>query len=184
MFEFMYPDLQYIAEAIMGGPMPPWLGIFKTFGIFVALAFVIASSVLVAELKRKERSGLLQPNEEKTKTGGVKLVYPHERAGNIILLALLGGIVGAKIFNAFETWQEFIKDPIGNLFSGGGLTFYGGLILGGAILIYYSRKHKIDIRHFADAIAPALMLAYSIGRLGSHFSGDGDWAFSTVHTLQ
>lgn len=29
--------------------------------------------------------------------------------------------------------------------------------------------------HFCDAIAPALMLAYSIGRLGCHFSGDGDW---------
>jgi phosphatidylglycerol:prolipoprotein diacylglycerol transferase len=45
-----------------------------------------------------------------------------------------------------------------------------------AVLIYlYCRKHKIDATHFCDAIAPALKLAYAIGRLGCHFSGDGDW---------
>lgn len=179
----MYPDLQYIAEAMVGGPMPSWLGIIKTFGLFVALAFVIASAVLVAELKRKEKSGLLHAEEEKTKPGVAKLVYPHERAGNIVLLALLGGIVGAKVFNAFETWQDFLNDPIGNLFSGSGLTFYGGLLVSGAVLIFYTRKHKIDIGHFADAIAPALMLAYGIGRLGCHFSGDGDWGiFNSAYT--
>lgn len=73
---------------------------------------------------------------------------------------MIVGIIGAKIFNAFETWDNFMKDPVGNLFSSGGLTFYGGLIVAGSILIYYIRKHKIDIRHFADAVAPALMLAY------------------------
>jgi phosphatidylglycerol---prolipoprotein diacylglyceryl transferase len=179
----MYPDLQHIAESIFNAPMPQWLGVIKTFGLFVAIAFLIASSVLVAELKRKEKEGLLTPERSIDKTGEERLVYPHQRAGNIVILALIGGIVGAKIFNAFETWQDFLKDPVGNLFSGGGLTFYGGLIVGGAIIIYYLRKHKIDFRHFADAIAPALMLAYGIGRLGCHFSGDGDWGiFNSAYT--
>jgi phosphatidylglycerol---prolipoprotein diacylglyceryl transferase len=71
----------------------------------------------------------------------------------------------------------------GNLFSGAGLTFYGGLIVAGSLLIYYTRKHKIDIRRFADAIAPALMLAYGIGRFGCHFSGGGDWGiFNSAYT--
>ena len=181
----MYPDLQYIAQSIFGSPMPQWLGIVKTFGLFLAIAFILASYVLVAELKRKEKQGLLSPErvfKDKNEVEG-KLVYPHERVGNIVMLALIGGIVGAKIFNAFETWQNFLNDPIGNLFSGGGLTFYGGLIVAGAILIYYTRKHKIDIRYFADAVAPALMLAYGIGRLGCHFSGDGDWGiFNSTYT--
>jgi phosphatidylglycerol:prolipoprotein diacylglycerol transferase len=112
-----------------------------------------------------------------------KLVYPHERVGNIVILALVGGIAGAKIFNALETWKSFLQDPIGNLFPGGGLTFYGGLVVAGAILIYYTRKHKIDIRHFADAVTPALMLAYGIGRFGCHFAGDGDWVFLIAHIL-
>jgi phosphatidylglycerol---prolipoprotein diacylglyceryl transferase len=179
----MYPDLQHLVESVFNSPMPEWLGLIKTFGLFVAIAFIIASSVLVAELKRKERDGLLRPERSIDTNGEEKLIYPHEKAGNIVMLALLGGIVGAKIFNAFETWQDFLNDPIGNLFSGGGLTFYGGLIVGGGVIIYYLRKHKIDFRHFADAIAPALMLAYGIGRLGCHFSGDGDWGiFNSAYT--
>jgi phosphatidylglycerol---prolipoprotein diacylglyceryl transferase len=179
----MYPDLQHIAESIFGSPMPAWLGVIKTFGLFVAIAFLVASYVLVAELKRKEKKGLLLPEKQIDRNGVEKIIYPHQRAGNIVMLALIGGIIGAKIFNAFETWQQFLKDPIGNLFSGGGLTFYGGLIVGGGIVVYYLRKHKIDFRHFADAIAPALMLAYGIGRLGCHFSGDGDWGiFNSAYT--
>ncbi len=181
----MYPDLQHIAQSIFGAPMPQWLGIVKTFGLFLAIAFIVASYVLAAELKRKEKQGLLSPErvfKDKNDVEG-KLVYPHERVGSIVMLALIGGIAGAKIFNAFETWQNFLKDPIGNLFSGGGLTFYGGLIVAGTILIYYTCKHKIDIRHFADSVAPALMLAYGIGRFGCHFSGDGDWGiFNSAYT--
>jgi phosphatidylglycerol:prolipoprotein diacylglycerol transferase len=179
----MYPDLQHLAESVFNLPMPKFLGLIKTFGLFVAIAFLIASSVLVSELNRKERDGLLKPERSIDNKGEEKLSYPHQRAGNIVMIALLAGIAGAKIFNAFETWQDFLKDPIGNLFSGGGLTFYGGLIVGGGVIIYYLRKHRIDFRHFADAIAPALMLAYGIGRLGCHFSGDGDWGiFNSAYT--
>ncbi len=102
-------------------------------------------------------------------------VYPHQRVSEIILLAFIGGIVGAKVFNALETWEDFIRDPAGNLLSSSGLTFYGGLITAAAMIYYYSRKHKIGFDHLCDAIAPGLMLAYGIGRLGCHFSGDGDW---------
>ena len=35
-----------------------------------------------------------------------------------------------KIFASFENWGDFIKDPIGQLLSLSGLTFYGGLIFG------------------------------------------------------
>lgn len=32
----MYPDFQYIFEALSGHEMPSWLGLFKTFGFFAA----------------------------------------------------------------------------------------------------------------------------------------------------
>jgi phosphatidylglycerol:prolipoprotein diacylglycerol transferase len=79
------------------------------------------------------------------------------------------------VFNALETWDDFIQDPIGSLFSRSGLTFYGGLIVATAVLYYYAKKNKIRFAHLADAAAPALILAYGIGRLGCQFSGDGDW---------
>jgi len=39
----------------------------------------------------------------------------------------------------------------------------------------YARKYKLSVLRLADTFAPSLILAYGIGRLGCHFSGDGDW---------
>lgn len=101
--------------------------------------------------------------------------YPHVRVGDICVIAALGGFAGAKIFNAFETWDSFVQDPLGSLLSSSGLTFYGGLIVATLALWYYSRRIRLDFRHLCDAAAPALILAYGIGRLGCQVSGDGDW---------
>ena len=101
--------------------------------------------------------------------------YPHQRVADIIFIAAITGFAGAKIFNAFETWNDFLRDPIANLLSPSGLTFYGGLIFATIALYLYSRKKKYSFAQFCDAAAPALMLAYAIGRLGCQFAGDGDW---------
>lgn len=245
----MYPDLRYVFEALFGYAMPPWLGIFKTFGFFVAIAFIIASYTITSEVKRKEWEGKLGSTVKKKIIGKppsvielllamaigfilgyllsgllweitgadisqktpnafneriivgviaalligylrykyikkqqlpvpeVKpiIVHPQQRIGEIVTIAAISGLVGAKVFNALETWEDFIQDPINNLFSGGGLTFYGGLIFAFVAVYYYSRRHKIAFNHLCDAAAPGLMLAYGTGRLGCHFSGDGDW---------
>ena len=217
----------------------------------VALGFMAATWVMVNELKRKERAGLMQPGYEETiigapatamelfwsaiigfflgfKAGGFftlpvatisenpmgyflstqgniltgiagaavlvflrwndkkkkalpepkkqrTTIYPHQRIGEILIMAALGGLIGAKVFNAFETWEDFLRDPIGSLTSSRGLTFYGGFIVATAILYYFSRKYKIRFVHFCDAATPAVMIAYGIGRLGCQFAGDGDW---------
>lgn len=118
------------------------------------------------EMKKKE---LPQPRTEKV------LIHPHQRIGEILIMAAIGGLVGAKVFNALETWDDFVRDPMGSLLSPRGLTFYGGFIVATAILFYFTRKYKIRFAHFCDAAAPAVMLAYGIGRLGCQFAGDGDW---------
>lgn len=109
-------------------------------------------------------------------------VYPHELITEIVVVAAVAGLVGAKVFNALETWDDFIKNPIESLTSSSGLTFLGGLIMATAAFYYYARKHKIPFDHLCDAAAPAIMLAYGLGRLGCHFSGDGDWGiFNTAY---
>ncbi len=115
-----------------------------------------------------------QNKDKKEETKKVK-VSPYTRVGDIAVISAIGGFAGAKIFNAFETWDSFIKDPLGSLFSSSGLTFYGGLIVATIALWYYSKKIKLDFRHLCDAAAPALILAYGLGRLGCQISGDGDW---------
>jgi phosphatidylglycerol:prolipoprotein diacylglycerol transferase len=102
-------------------------------------------------------------------------VYPHDLMTEIVMVAAVGGLIGAKLFNAFETWDDFIKDPIHNLTSSSGLTFLGGLIVATIAFYFYTRRHKIPFAYMCDAAAPGIMLAYGIGRLGCQFSGDGDW---------
>ncbi len=168
----MFPDFRYLVYGLTGYFPPHWVGLFKTFGAMVALAFLAATWVMIRELRRKEGEGLIQPITDK-KTGGK--MWPHERISEIVMIAAIGGLIGAKVFNALETWQDFLRDPIGSLFSRSGLTFYGGLIVATAIFYYYAKKQKIRFAHLCDAAAPAIMVAYGIGRLGCQLAGDGDW---------
>ena len=102
-------------------------------------------------------------------------VYPHDRIGDITILAAVTGVIGAKIFAILEDPSSFLTDPAGTFFSGSGMAIYGGLILPFLFFPWYLKRYKIPFLHFLDAIAPALIVAYGVGRLGCHFSGDGDW---------
>lgn len=245
----MYPNLYYAIKDWFNVEINAFK-IFYTFGIFVALAFIIAAVVVSKELKRKEKQGLLLPREETITVGkpltlidilingligfafGYKLlgaflasrdqsidlqgyifssngniaggiilaalliflkyreknkqklskpeeriirIWPHDRVGDVIVLGLIFGILGAKLFDNFENWDRFIKNPIANLFSPSGLTFYGGLICAAFAIGIYVVKKGISVWHMADSIAPALMIAYAVGRIGCQVSGDGDW---------
>lgn len=103
------------------------------------------------------------------------IVHPYELIGNITMIAAIAGLTGAKIFHNLENPSEFMEDPIGALISFSGLTFYGGLILAAIAIIYYTRKKGIPTLPLVDASAPALILAYGIGRIGCQMAGDGDW---------
>lgn len=107
--------------------------------------------------------------------------HPHELMGTLIVWAAVWGFLGAKIFDNLEHWDTFVKDPIGSLLSFSGLTFYGGLICGGAAVLYIARKNGIKPLHMLDIGGPGMMLAYSVGRIGCHMSGDGDWGIVNVH---
>lgn len=107
-------------------------------------------------------------------------VHPYELMGNILLWAAVCGFAGAKVFNALENWGDFMKDPVGMLIGFSGLTFYGGLICGGAVVLYIAGKHGIKWRDMLDIGGPGMMLAYGIGRIGCQMSGDGDWGIPNL----
>ena len=102
-------------------------------------------------------------------------IWPHDRVGDIVIISLVFGIIGAKLFDNFENWDAFIENPIDRIFSAGGLTFYGGLIVATIALAVYGKKKNINLVHLSDAIAPAMLLAYAVGRIGCQVAGDGDW---------
>ncbi len=129
----------------------------------------LAALFIYWEYKEKEKNKLPQP-----KTVEV-VVRPHELMGTLIVWAAIWGFLGAKIFDNLEHWDTFVQDPIGSLLSFSGLTFYGGLIFGGIAVLYIARKNGIKPLHMLDVGGPGMMLAYSVGRIGCHLSGDGDW---------
>jgi phosphatidylglycerol:prolipoprotein diacylglycerol transferase len=108
------------------------------------------------------------------------IVHPYELMGSILLWAAVFGFAGAKIFNALENWGEFLKDPVGMLVGLSGLTFYGGLICGGAAVLYVANKNGIKPLNMLDIGGPGMMLAYGVGRIGCQMSGDGDWGIDNI----
>lgn len=103
------------------------------------------------------------------------MVYPHERVWDIAMIAGVSGVIGSKLFSILEDPAALMADPMGQIFSGSGLNFLGGLILGFAGVFTYIRLKKIDGIHLLDAAVPALIVGYAVGRIGCQLSGDGDW---------
>jgi len=108
-------------------------------------------------------------------------IHPFQLTGNIVFVAAIFGILGSKIFDLFENIDALIRDPMGSIFSFSGLTFYGGLIVAAFAVVYYAHRNKIKFPHIADAIAPSLILAYGIGRIGCQLAGDGCWGINNNH---
>ena len=107
-------------------------------------------------------------------------VHPYELVPTITIVAAISGIIGAKIFHNLEYWEDFMADPIGGLTSFSGLTFYGGLIFGAVAVVWYVRKKGMNPFSVADCVAPGLILAYALGRMGCQLSGDGDWGIANT----
>lgn len=129
-----------------------------TFGIMMAAAFLSVIPVLARDAKRRDLR-----------------VDPT----NIVVVAAFCGIAGAKLYFAFEHWDELIQYPAQTLFSPYGFTWFGGLM--GALLGLWilARRSRMTFLQMLDLCAPAAALGYAIGRMGCLLSGDGDYGTPT-----
>lgn len=147
--------------------------ILSTKGSFLGGLILAGLFVYWAYIEKKKEQ-LNQPKIVK------ELVHPYQIMGTLLMWAALWGFLGAKIFHNLEYWDDFVQDPIGGLLSFSGLTFYGGLIMGGAAVIYHANKYGIKWIHMLDIAGPGMMLAYAVGRIGCQLSGDGDWGIENI----
>ncbi len=89
---------------------------------------------------------------------------------NAAIVGIPSGIIGARLLHVIDNWQEYSHD-LGQIIGGDGLAIYGA-VLGAALGIWiYSRFKKISFGHFADVIAPGIILAQAIGRVGCTLNG-------------
>jgi len=179
----MYPRLSDLFSDLFGIHLP--FPIYS-FGFMVAVAVMTAAWLLQRELDRLYAAGKIgsvripDPQTKKSgsgRKGKVKYVSasPSHLIGTITVLAIVAGFGGAKLFHILENLDSFSVDPLGMIFSKGGFTFYGGLIVAAIVIVRYVKKKGISVPRVIDAAAPGLMLAYGIGRIGCHLAGDGDW---------
>lgn len=146
----------------------PQAFILSTRGSFLG-GLIFAALFVYWAYSEKNKEKLSHPKLVK------ETVHPHQIMGTLLMWAAIWGFLGAKLFHNLEYWDDFVKDPIGGLLSFSGLTFYGGLIMGGAAVLYHANKYGIKWIHMLDIAGPGMMLAYAVGRIGCHLSGDGDW---------
>ncbi|MXY08923.1 MAG: prolipoprotein diacylglyceryl transferase, partial [Rhodothermaceae bacterium] len=113
----------------------------NSFGTMMAIGFLVAAWLMQRELDRLYSEGRLGPVRIRSKEKGRKKQFveasPSSLVGSVTVIAVVAGIVGAKIFHILENWGDFMADPLGMIFSRGGLTFYGGLLLAAVGIIWY-----------------------------------------------
>ncbi len=108
-------------------------------------------------------------------------VHPYQLMGRITFWVGTIGFIGAKLFDTIEHLNYFFADPINDLLSPIGFTYYGGFLFGMLTLFYIGIKNGMKLPQIADIGAPGMMLAYAIGRIGCQLSGDGDWGIVNSH---
>ena len=132
------------------------LGIsLKTFGLVFALGFVAAGAIIARRLKEL----------------GKPIDYAYEMA----MAALIGGLVGSRIYFIVQNYGQVKHDLIGSLFSGSGLVWYGGVIGGAIAVIAWAAWRGMLNLGLLDLASVPLAMGYAIGRIGCQLSGDGDY---------
>jgi phosphatidylglycerol---prolipoprotein diacylglyceryl transferase len=127
----------------------------KTFGLSFALAF-LASGLLVS--RRLSELG-----------------RPPDWAYEMVFAALIGGLVGSRVDYLFQNWDKVSDDLFGNIFSGSGLVWFGGLVGGALGVILWARWRRWLGWELFDTAAVPLAVGYALGRVGCQLSGDGDY---------
>jgi phosphatidylglycerol---prolipoprotein diacylglyceryl transferase len=96
-------------------------------------------------------------------------------AVGMVALAVVAGIVGAKLWHVVDSPAEFKMDGWPVLWSTGGFAWFGGLIGGILALLVQGWQAGIGKLKTLDLAAPAAAVGYAIGRIGCLTSGDGDY---------
>ena len=123
----------------------------RWYGIMVALAIIVLILWVVWQVRK-----------------GAKITYD-----TVFTAALVGiplGVVISRLLHVVDLWGYYSRN-LGQIIGGSGLTIYGA-ILGAALGIWiYSRFGKLQFGYFADLIAPGLILAQVVGRIGCTING-------------
>jgi phosphatidylglycerol:prolipoprotein diacylglycerol transferase len=163
-----FPYVTDVVNAVFG---THWHLPLPTFGIIVAIAVVVSTSVAIRLVREYEDLGKLPPR-------------CHTFVTDMVLVSTLAGIVGARVFDIFDNLDRFVANPLAMIFTRAGFSIYGGLCFGIVAGVIFVKRRSVPVIPMLDAAAPAMLLGYGIGRLGCQIAGDGDWGIAANMLLK
>lgn len=130
---------------------PHLFGIIKSFGLLLALSFVIGFWLSV---RRGRRRG-----------------FEPDLVLDFCLTVMISSLIGVRLFYVVTHAGDFV--PWYEMFFiwKGGLTLYGGIILAILAVWYFCRRRRVDFLPLADVLAPQVSLGIGITRLGCFLNG-------------
>lgn len=141
-------------------PDDPFLISFTLFGLPIVVRWygaIIMTGALIAAMLASRRA--------------VARGYHPDHVWNQLMLGLVLGIAGARIYYVAFEWERFAPNPWSafNLTTGG-IAIHGAII--GALLstVIYTRYAKLPYWDWLDVCVPGFLLAQSIGRWGNFFN--------------
>jgi phosphatidylglycerol:prolipoprotein diacylglycerol transferase len=90
-------------------------------------------------------------------------------AWNLGIIAILSGILGAKILMVIVEWQRYSSDLFSTMQAGG--VFSGGVVAAFIAGTWYVRRNRMPWLKTTDVFAPGLALGHAFGRLGCFAAG-------------
>ena len=86
----------------------------------------------------------------------------------------LAGILGSRLWDVFFFDWDYYRHHLTELLNvwQGGMAIQGGIVLGAAVGIWYTKRHHIDTWALADIVCPAVILGQAIGRCANLLNGD------------
>jgi phosphatidylglycerol:prolipoprotein diacylglycerol transferase len=153
-----------------------WHWNLPTFGLMLWLAAVAAAFVMDRGFKRARLAD---------SSGGPDAV-------GMVAVAVVAGIVGAKLWHVLDTPAEFREMGWRVLWDTAGFAWFGGLLFGISALVFQGWWAKIGGLRTLDLAAPAAAIGYGLGRIGCFLSGDGcygvptslPWGMSFPHGIE
>jgi phosphatidylglycerol---prolipoprotein diacylglyceryl transferase len=136
--------------------LPEWFPLLggepiTSFGVMMLLSFLTAAYIHRAEMAR---------------TG-----MDPDRTWDLLFAVVIGGIIGAKLYYVLLHFPQAMENPR-IILSRGGLVWYGGFLGGAAALIWQVRRMQLPLGTMLDFTAPAVAMAYAVGRMGCFLVGD------------
>lgn len=90
------------------------------------------------------------------------------------IVAMISGVIGGRLYHVITDHQKYFCDDCNPVdafkITNGGLGIWGAVFLGTVCVYFYLNAKHVPFAPFADAMAPGIVLAQGIGRLGNWFN--------------